>query len=52
MDRALEVRHLEEADAHIESAEKIISRQLDIIDELERNGRDLTTARIQLHEDR
>ena len=48
MDRAMEMLHLEEADAHIERAGKIISRQLDIIDDLERSGRDLTTARLQL----
>jgi hypothetical protein len=49
MDREMEVLHLAEADAHIERAEDIISRQFDIIDELERKGRDLTTASIQLH---
>ena len=49
MDRAMEVLHLEEADVHIERAEDIIGRQLDIIEGLERNGRDLTSASIQLH---
>lgn len=48
MDRALEVQHLEEANVHIERARNIIIRQLDIINDLERHGYDLTTARFQL----
>jgi hypothetical protein len=49
MDRQAEVLHLNEADAHIDRAVKLIDRQLEIIDELGRNGVDLTTAKNQLH---
>jgi hypothetical protein len=49
MDRQAEVLHLEVADAHIERAVKLIDRQLGIINELSKNGVDLTTAKNQLH---
>lgn len=48
MERRMEVQHLEQADVHIDRAEKIIRRQQDIIDGLERNGRDAKVAKKQL----
>jgi hypothetical protein len=48
MDREQEVLHLEQADVHIEKAKQIIDRQLGIIEDLERHGRDSQSAKSQL----
>jgi len=48
MDRNMEVRHLAQADVHLERAERIITRQLELIEQLEQNGHNLSAAISQL----
>lgn len=48
MDRAMELRHLEQADRHIATGKRLISEQEDRIADLDRTGRDTTKSRTLL----
>lgn len=48
MDRALEERHLCEADRHIAAAEKNVSNQMILVEKLQRDGHDTKLAEATL----
>jgi hypothetical protein len=50
MDREMLKRHLAKAEAHIEKGWKILTRQRELIAELERDGHDTAQARTTLKE--
>ena len=50
LDRDAELRHMNEADAHIADAERRITKQGILLDELRRDGHDTQEAERLLHE--